>query len=494
MVDAVVDAFQLYLKMPSGQKLSFEALSHDSVADVKNKVRMKLKGVVFEDDVTKRTVELFTFGRGLMCTVNLSRWNSTAKEPLARIMEVELDGRLLRLGGAGHPGVALPKLARSEHKQFITRLRNMLEDGRVTHNIPPPIGLHHEHDRTSHAKKEPRDVLLLSGATGHQYANDRYIHNPSCSGLCGGRCYPAGQPAQSWGALFRGAAARGDVQEVKRLLSAGTRPDETSDATGKSALHHAARHGHKEVVRVLLAAGCYGSFPDKEGNTPAECARLNKHTEVQKMIEASMKYSLSPTNTKNPKWLLRDLRHSHSKDMTDLTSQPWVVGITVQVSPNREEVEKLCRAAWAGWSKRKEQFVGQRGVILTIRNPTEDSTNGALLEVSFDEGDKFWFPAKAVVSPYGRGEERSVYAATNNQKTAESLVKWRVLFAGRELEDRETLWETGIQNYDTLQLLKGDGGYEPWGAVNTLSHNTTRPPRDGMELPPDNIGFVESFY
>eukprot|EP01059_Diplonema_ambulator_P022502 TRINITY_DN37803_c0_g1_i1.p1 TRINITY_DN37803_c0_g1~~TRINITY_DN37803_c0_g1_i1.p1 ORF type:complete len:208 (+),score=68.23 TRINITY_DN37803_c0_g1_i1:92-625(+) len=177
--------------------------------------------------------------------------------------------------------------------------------------------------------------------------------------------------------------------------------------------------------------------------------------------------------------------------MTDLTSQPWVVGMTVQVSPERDAVERLCRSSWSGWSRKKEKAVGQRGVVLTIRKPDEDSVHGSLLELSFDDGERFWFPSKALVSPFGRGEEKTVYAATNDQRTPESSLRWRVIFAGRELKDHEVLWETGVGNTDTLQLLRGDGGYEPWGAIKQKA-SPSRPPRDSTELPTE--GFFESFF
>lgn len=43
--------------------------------------------------------------------------------------------------------------------------------------------------------------------------------------------------------------------------------------------------GHVEIVRLLLDNGANLSAVDKEGRTPAECAKLFGHKEVEKCLE-----------------------------------------------------------------------------------------------------------------------------------------------------------------------------------------------------------------
>jgi len=86
----------------------------------------------------------------------------------------------------------------------------------------------------------------------------------------GERCGESGEGAEDGGARWkavqleqrdlRDASARGDVEEVRRILAAGAYPGggegkDGSLRTGLSPLHAAANAGQEEVAKVLLAAG-----------------------------------------------------------------------------------------------------------------------------------------------------------------------------------------------------------------------------------------------
>ncbi|KAJ9446067.1 hypothetical protein DIPPA_17014 [Diplonema papillatum] len=495
--------FKLVLRLPEGKRLHFDANSHDTISGVKKKIVMKLSGVVFEDEALRRTVELYTYGNGLHCTIDGVRWDAGEGEDTGQIGKVEMDGRLLRLGGKEHGGVTIPKLSKAAHQKLMSRIRDTLEAGRVAHNVPPPMSLHRDKERREQkpAAGSPgsrTELTLLSGEKAAKFAHDAYVHTVRCSGNCGSVCFPGGQPTQSWGALVRGAAARGDMPELKRLIASGAPLEDGSDATGMTPLHHAARYGHAAAVKLLLEAGCYALSLDSENRTPHDYAARQQDRQVIDLLaryahptgstfSGVCKGKTSPgvfadaAEAQNyPRWVLKDLRQARPGEMTDLSSQPWAPGIPVTVLQDVDKVESLCRSSWAGWGARKSEFVGQRGTVMKVRT----SEKLVLLEVLFDTNDRYWFPGQALVSPFGKGEERDVIAGTVTQQSAEAETKWRLVFSGKDLEDWETLWQTGVADGDTVHLLKASGGYSMWGAASvSLDGSPSRPPRDAVSLP-----------
>ena len=94
--------------------------------------------------------------------------------------------------------------------------------------------------------------------------------------------------------LFRDAASTGQVEEVQRMLREGMDVN-VVDAAGTSALFMAARYGHVEIVRTLIAAGAtidaaVATFWEKGTLTPlmtaARQARPNSPKVVQVLLEA----------------------------------------------------------------------------------------------------------------------------------------------------------------------------------------------------------------
>jgi ankyrin repeat protein len=81
------------------------------------------------------------------------------------------------------------------------------------------------------------------------------------------------------------AARCGDLEEVKRLLQAGSQPNEFDDL-GKTPLHYAAAGAHLEVVRLLLASGAEINAHDERviGNTPLREVADRCSYEVAKIL------------------------------------------------------------------------------------------------------------------------------------------------------------------------------------------------------------------
>ena len=57
------------------------------------------------------------------------------------------------------------------------------------------------------------------------------------------------------------------------------------DGSGKTALHHAAANGMRDLVEQLLKARANKDATDGEGNTPLELAKLQEHTEIIELLE-----------------------------------------------------------------------------------------------------------------------------------------------------------------------------------------------------------------
>jgi ankyrin repeat protein len=67
------------------------------------------------------------------------------------------------------------------------------------------------------------------------------------------------------------AAALGAVDDIRRLLSEGTSPDEADDM-GWSALNAAAQRGHLDICRMLVEAGATVDARTDDGSTPLTCS------------------------------------------------------------------------------------------------------------------------------------------------------------------------------------------------------------------------------
>ena len=96
------------------------------------------------------------------------------------------------------------------------------------------------------------------------------------------------------GAL-RAAAACGDIGAVMSLLRSGTARVDEPRQDGKTALHHAARHGHVEVIDVLLEAGASPLQRDAKGRSPLDLAsQFGQRAAVARLQRQPARFSSSP--------------------------------------------------------------------------------------------------------------------------------------------------------------------------------------------------------
>jgi len=85
-------------------------------------------------------------------------------------------------------------------------------------------------------------------------------------------------------ALFR-ATIEGNTDMVKSLLSSPGADVNATDERGNTPLLEAARYGHDDICRVLIAAGANLKAKDKDGKTALMLAVQNSHDDVVRVLK-----------------------------------------------------------------------------------------------------------------------------------------------------------------------------------------------------------------
>ncbi len=85
-------------------------------------------------------------------------------------------------------------------------------------------------------------------------------------------------------ALFR-ATREGNTDMVRSLTSAPGVDVNATDQTGSTPLLEAARYGHDDICRILIAAGANLKSKDKDGKTALQLAIQGDHDEVVRVLK-----------------------------------------------------------------------------------------------------------------------------------------------------------------------------------------------------------------
>jgi hypothetical protein len=98
----------------------------------------------------------------------------------------------------------------------------------------------------------------------------------------------------------------GHVEVVRALLEAGANVNQASSSTGGAAtpLYISAQNGHAKVVRALLEAGADINLTCRQANgmTPALCAALLGHEEVEKLLRRAPSKVCGNPSCKHTAW------------------------------------------------------------------------------------------------------------------------------------------------------------------------------------------------
>jgi ankyrin repeat protein len=85
-------------------------------------------------------------------------------------------------------------------------------------------------------------------------------------------------------ALFR-ATVEGNTDMVKSLLSTPGADVNATNERGNTPLLEAARYGHEDICRALIAAGANLKAKDKDGKTALMLAVQNDHDQVVRVLK-----------------------------------------------------------------------------------------------------------------------------------------------------------------------------------------------------------------
>ena len=85
-------------------------------------------------------------------------------------------------------------------------------------------------------------------------------------------------------ALFR-ATIEGNTDMVKSLVSSPGADVNATNERGSTPLLEAARFGHDDICRVLIAAGANLKVKDKDGKTALMLAIQNNHDDVVRVLK-----------------------------------------------------------------------------------------------------------------------------------------------------------------------------------------------------------------
>lgn len=83
--------------------------------------------------------------------------------------------------------------------------------------------------------------------------------------------------------FLHGAAAGGDIEQVKSLISKGADVD-GRDQKGRTPLHHAAQYGHTDLAALLISKGADVNARTEFGRTALHCAAMMGRKEVGELL------------------------------------------------------------------------------------------------------------------------------------------------------------------------------------------------------------------
>jgi ankyrin repeat protein len=114
------------------------------------------------------------------------------------------------------------------------------------------------------------------------------------------------RPTDDLSRQFLAAVFLADAARVRALLSRHPRLATTPDGRGNQPIHHAARNGDTQVVRLLIEHGADVNAPNMRGHTVLYCAGGHGHLDATRVLleaEADADAKLPPGDKTLMEWL-----------------------------------------------------------------------------------------------------------------------------------------------------------------------------------------------
>lgn len=245
----------------------------------------------------------------------------------------------------------------------------LLWDAGVDRNIRDDIGRTSLHHAVKGGHPEIVQMLLTDGADIH--AVDNTGRTPFCNALLSGNlnsCRLLWEPGvldihliDGWGQTYLHHAAKGGHPEVMRmLLSDRSNRDRLDDVDnlGMTPLHWAAMHRNDKVVKLLLEAGSDIHAVDDRGNTPLHWARGIRIAEM--LLDAGAQTDINTENV-------------DGRTPADLSAKyfPEVLNTLLEVPRSQDAIEL----------KDSQQTIGMVGSLSLFIDNIVNSFTRAFLEL-----------------------------------------------------------------------------------------------------------------
>ena len=119
------------------------------------------------------------------------------------------------------------------------------------------------------------------------------------------------------------AVQRGDADDVARMLDQRPELVTASDATGATALHHAAFHGHRSIVHLLISRGANVNSRDREHDATPSGWAIHYLRELGGLLAIEIEDTLYAIRNRDVAWVERLVtRHPALVDATDVNGKP----------------------------------------------------------------------------------------------------------------------------------------------------------------------------
>jgi uncharacterized protein len=115
-------------------------------------------------------------------------------------------------------------------------------------------------------------------------AIEKYRSHPEFLGI---EVIDPNQPGALDNTLLHIAARTGTVDDIRTLVSSGTRINTPGDL-GNTLLHEAALRGRLDSITELLQLGADPNLRNEFGQTPLEVAELGGHSDATRILRAAI--------------------------------------------------------------------------------------------------------------------------------------------------------------------------------------------------------------